>query len=138
MIGREKVSSASPEQAMNARPIRIAIQPEAAAPRGSRRPSAWPTRTAPAEATPRGTMKVRLDTLSVIWWAASSDGASRPASAVAVAKTPTSIVTWSAAGQPSISSRRIRAGSNRGRSRAKGIGSPRRYQRKAAISTRAR
>ena len=43
---------------MNPTPMAIAVQPALAAPRGSRRPIAWPTRTAAAEATPSGIMKV--------------------------------------------------------------------------------
>jgi hypothetical protein len=41
---------------MNPTPIAIAIHPAWLAACGSRRPIAWPTRTAPADATPRGTM----------------------------------------------------------------------------------
>ena len=44
--------------AMKPVPKSSAVQPARAAPRGSPRPTACPTRTAPAEDTPRGTMKV--------------------------------------------------------------------------------
>ena len=43
---------------MNPTPMAMAVHPALAAPCGSRRPTAWPTRTAAAEATPNGTMNV--------------------------------------------------------------------------------
>ena len=43
---------------MNAMPRASAVQPAWPATAGSPRPRAWPTRTAPAEARPRGIMKV--------------------------------------------------------------------------------
>ena len=67
---------------------------------GSRRPTAWPTRTAPADATPSGTMNVNAARLTAIWCAASDAGARRPASAVAAAKTPTSSVICARRRQP--------------------------------------
>ena len=99
---------------MNPAPMSRAVQPEVAAPTRSRRPSACPTRTAPAAATPSGTMNVRLDTLRTIWWASWLTLSSPPTSVVATAKTPTSSPSWSAAGQPSRISSTNRPGSNRG------------------------
>ena len=113
-IGREKTRSVNPDAVMNEAPMTSAVQPDVAAPRPSPRPIAWPTRIAPAEATPSGTMNVRLDAVRTIWCAARLTASSRPASAVAVAKTVTSRPSCSAAGQPSPSSRPNRAGSNRG------------------------
>jgi hypothetical protein len=48
---------------------------------------------------------------SAIWCAASDAGSIRPASAEAIANTPTSSVNWPAAGAPSATSRRSRAAS---------------------------
>ncbi len=52
MIGVGKSRSVSAAIAMKETPSAMAIQPDRAAPSGSRRPTAWPTRTAAAEATP--------------------------------------------------------------------------------------
>ena len=58
-------------------------------------------------------MKVNDAMLIAIWCAASAAGGRRPASAVAAANTPTSRVTWLAAGNPSATSRRMRVNSIR-------------------------
>ncbi len=103
------VANTSPAQAMKPAPRASAVQPAWPADVGSPRPSAWPTRTAPAVANPSGIMNVTLAISSTTWCAARSTGSSIPARTVATANTPTSSVTWTAAGSPSTTSRPIHA-----------------------------
>ena len=117
---RGTAATTSPAQAMNAAPRARAVQPAWPAAVGSPRPSAWPTRTAPAEASPRGIMKVTLEMSSTMWCAARATGSSIPARVVAAAKTPTSSVTWTAAGSPIATSRAICAQMRPKRRRASG------------------
>ena len=63
---------------MNATPSRIAVQPAPPRRAGSPAPTAWPTRTAPAEASPSGTMNATAAMLSAIWCEAAATGASSP------------------------------------------------------------
>ena len=58
-ISYGKLRNIKAANAMKADPTINAIQPESAAWSGRPRPMAWPTRTAPAADTPRGTMKVK-------------------------------------------------------------------------------
>ena len=51
---------------MKTAPKSSAVQPARAAPAASRRPIACPTRTAPADATPSGTMNVNAAMLTAI------------------------------------------------------------------------
>ena len=78
---------------MNDTPNSSAVHPARAAPAASPRPIACPTRTAPADARPSGTMKLNPARLSAIWCAASDAGNIRPASADPAANTPTSRVS---------------------------------------------
>ena len=64
-----------------------AVQPATAAPCTSRRPYAWPTRTAAAELMPSGTIKVVEMTLTAMPCAASEASSSRAAMVVTTAKT---------------------------------------------------
>ena len=64
---------------MKPMPSPSAVQPARRAPGASRRPIAWPTRTAAADESPSGTMKVKAAELSAIWCAASTAGSKRPA-----------------------------------------------------------
>ena len=85
-------------------PSRIAVQPAAEARGRSPAPTAWPTRTAPADPSPSGIMNATPARLSAIWCAALEIGSSVPDSAVASANTPTSAPICDAAGSPSASS----------------------------------
>ena len=93
---------------MNTPPSASAVQPARAAPCGSPAPTRLPTRTAPADAMPSGTMKAVEAILSAIWCEALDTGSSLPASAVASAKAMTSIEICSAAGNPNCHSRASR------------------------------
>jgi hypothetical protein len=74
--------------AMIAAPVASAVQPARTARGSSRAPIALPTRTAPADDSPSGTMNASAAMLSAIWCDPDETGSSLPASAVAAAKTP--------------------------------------------------
>src|SRR6185503_627250 len=100
-IGAGRKKSIRPSRTMMQAPRPSAVHPASRARRLSRAPTACPTRTAPAEAVPSGTMKTQLTMFSAIWCEADETASSRAARAVASANTPTSRVICEAAGAPS-------------------------------------
>ena len=77
--------------------------PARRAPAASPRPTALPTRTVIAMASPNGTMKLTAETLNAIWCPATVASPNRPIDSAAAVNSPASIATLAAIGPPSRS-----------------------------------